>query len=84
MITTETLAAAYLVIINGNNTYTYISKSLADYVYDINKQESSKGFSTTQIAEITNGTTASFVPEPTSGLMMILGVASLALRRKRD
>lgn len=81
-ITETSMQNAYLVVIDGN-TYTYISVNMANYVYDMNKQEASKGFFETNISNIQSGTQASFVPEPTSGLLMILGVAGLALRRKR-
>lgn len=81
-ITTTSMQNAYLVVIDGN-TYTYISVNMADYVYDLNKQETAKGYSQINISNIQSGTQASFVPEPTSGLLMILGVAGLALRRKR-
>ena len=46
------------------------------------------GVTTTYYADFTNATasaytTSQMVPEPTSGLLMLLGMAGLALRRRR-
>ena len=64
-----------------DGVYTYsgvatASKALADI----------KSYSVAATMNFTNGTwnyTANAVPEPTSGLMLLLGVAGLALRRRR-
>jgi len=77
------LKDAYLVIIQDNK-YTYLQVDMSNYVYDPNNQESSKGFFTKAYSDIAAGTSYQFVPEPTSGLLMLLGAAGLALRRKRS
>lgn len=88
-ITTTSMAEAYFVIVTSSDAteYTYVSQDMSARVYDPANQESSKGTFGTTSATILAGTTAQFssspVPEPTSGLLMLLGMAGLALRRRR-
>lgn len=85
-------ASLYLVLLKSADAkdYTYISMGdISSYVYE--PPASSPGtFGTTSAAllagntgSFSSGSTPSDVPEPTSGLLMILGMAGLALRRKR-
>jgi len=88
-VTSTSMANAYYVIVASGDasSYTYYQADLSSKVYDPENQESSPGaFNTVSAATIlSSGTSANFqsVPEPTSGLLMLLGVAGLALRRRR-
>lgn len=86
-ITTESMANAYFVIVKSADAteYTYLKQDMSTRVYDPTNQEASKGTFVATSAAILAGTTASFqtVPEPTSGLLMLLGLTGLALKRKR-
>ena len=88
-ITKASMENAYLVIVSSSSasSYNYVKADLSAYTYDVNAQETAPttpfgGFTAAQLAA---GTSANFaaVPEPTSGLLMLLGVAGLALRRRR-
>ena len=85
-VTATSMKNAYLVVVTSDTSYTYYKADLSAYTYDVNNQESAPAtpYSTTA-ATILGGTSANFaaVPEPTSGLLMLLGVAGLALRRRR-
>ena len=86
-ITSASMANAYLAIIKSADAseFTYVKQDMSARVYDPANQEASSGTFSTSTATILAGTTSSFqtVPEPTSGLLMLLGMAGLALRRKR-
>lgn len=82
----------YYAIVSGADatSFNYVAASgLAGKVYDPNAQETSPGaFNTITAAQIAAGTKADFggggdVPEPTSGLLLLVGGAMLALRRKQ-
>ena len=70
-------------------SFNYVEATgLAGKVYDPVAQESSPGnFSSISAAQIAAGTKVDFgggdVPEPTSGLLLLVGGAMLALRRRR-
>ena len=86
-ITKESMKNAYLVILSAEGkSYTYITADLSAQTYDPNNQETapSAPFGST-VAAISAGTTVAFgnVPEPTSAMLIVLGVAALALRRKQ-
>ena len=85
-------ASLYLVLLKSADAkdYTYVSMGdISSYAYE--PPASSPGtFGMTsaallagQTGSFSSGSTPSDVPEPTSGLLMILGMAGLALRRKR-
>ena len=96
-VTPDTVAAAdsitktgslYAVLVSGDSatTYKYGTLDAASLVYDPNNQETSPGtFAMTTASFTSSGTIGgtSPIPEPTSGLLMILGMAGLALRRRR-
>lgn len=86
-ITSASMKDAYFVIVKSGDAteYTYLKQDMSARVYDPANQEPSKGVFATTSAVILAGTTASFqtVPEPTSGLLMLLGLTGLALKRKR-
>ena len=82
----------YYAIVSGADatSFNYVAASgLAAKVYDPDNQESSPGkFNSISAANILAGTKADFggggdVPEPTSGLLLLVGGAMLALRRKQ-
>lgn len=88
-ITADSMKEAYWVIVASGDSvasYNYVKADLSAYVYDADNQESSPGmFNSVSAANMLAGTSANFqsVPEPTSGLLMLLGMAGLALRRRR-
>lgn len=79
----------YAIVENAESkNFSYVEASgLANSVYDTANQESSPGyFSSISAANIlggAQGTIGQAVPEPTSGLLLLLGMAGLALRRKQ-
>ena len=88
-VTSTSMANAYYVIVESGTptSYTYYAVNMSSMVYDPDKQESSPGtFNSVSAADIiSGGTSKAFVavPEPTSGLLMLLGMCGLALRRRR-
>lgn len=88
-VTADSMKNAYYVIVESDTatSYTSYKVDMSSMVYDPDAQQSSPGaFNTVNAATIlSSGTSANFaaVPEPTSGLLMLLGVAGLALRRRR-
>lgn len=75
----------YLVVVSGSSAteYKYGSVSTAGYTYNPDAQETSPGALNVLASAISNTGTIGSVPEPTSGLLLLLGVAGLALKRKR-
>ena len=88
-ITAASMKEVYWVIVDGSGaptTYNYVKTDMSAFVYDPDNQESSPGsFSSVTAADMLAGPRGSFgaVPEPTSGLLVLLGMAGLALKRKR-
>ena len=89
-VTAASMANAYYVIVASASatTYTSYGVNMSSLVYDPDNQETSSGsFDSVDAATIiSSGTTKSYsspVPEPTSGLLLLLGMAGLALKRKR-
>ena len=81
---------AYFVIFNDDESYVYIGAT-SSVVADASggQGDFSINLATTKVLRDNDGTTAYgsagwyAVPEPTSGLLMLLGMAGLALRRRR-
>ena len=79
--------SAYFVVVNGDNFYISTEQSaLGDAAATATIQFKEKA--TSQAALNTSGAYAgagwyTAVPEPTSGLLMLVGLAGLALRRRR-
>ena len=84
-ITADSMKNAYFVLVQSDSatSYTYISADLSANVFG--ETDSAKETFSTTTAALLAGTSANFasVPEPTSGLLMLLGMAGLALRRRR-
>lgn len=82
-------ATYYFAIVSSDSatSFNYVEATgLAAKVYDPDNQESSPGaFNTISAAAIAAGTSKAIggsVPEPTTGLLVLLGVAGLVLKRK--
>ena len=73
-----TTYTAYMVIEDGGKAFTSSTKSVAPNV----STTQTIGFGSLKTATQNTSNWAA-VPEPTSGLLMLLGMAGLALRRKR-
>jgi len=82
-----TTANYYLAIVDGNTiTYLDVSTAMRATVYD--PPSPAPEAYTAAFADIAGSTTTAEIvpeptPEPTSAMLMLLGVAGLALRRKR-
>ena len=87
--TITTSANFYLAVVDNNTIhYLDVTDSFRGKVYS--PPDSSSGTTTTAFADVANSTTTATIggdpgpaPEPTSGLLLIFGVAGLALRRRR-
>ena len=81
----KTSADVYFVIVSGDDAagYTYVKADLSALVYE--GSDSSPGKYQTTAGTLLAGTAGTFgaVPEPTSAMLVLLGVAGLALKRKR-
>ncbi len=74
----------YVIIVSGDDakSYTYNKADWKGFAYE--GVETPPGKYNANAADlISGGTTVEFVPEPTSGLLMLVGLAGLALRRRR-
>jgi len=76
-----TTYTAYMVIVDGDKAFTSTTKSVAPNVSTT--QTIGFGSLKTATQSASNWASTSPVPEPTSGLLMLLGMAGLALRRRR-
>ena len=84
-----TTANYYLAVVDADSkgfTYVDVTSMAQAKVFDPQAQESAKGSFSTSFSSITGGTHMNIgqaVPEPTSGLLFLVGMAGLALRRKQ-
>lgn len=81
---TKTSGDVYVIIVASDDakSYTYNKLDWKGNAYE--GSDSSPGtYIYTANDLISGGTTVEFVPEPTSGLLMLVGLAGLALRRRR-
>ena len=74
----------YVIIVSGDDakSYTYTKVDWSGLAYEGVETPSGK-YNANAADLISGGTTVEFVPEPTSGLLMLVGLAGLALRRRR-
>ena len=70
----------YFVVFNGSDPTTATKYAI---VSDLNKEYSSMKGNYKGSANFSGATWTEAVPEPTTGLLVLLGVAGLALRRRR-
>lgn len=81
----KTSANVYFVIVSGDGAagYNYVKADLSALVYEGVETPPGKYMKTAD--DLLAGTAGSFgaVPEPTSAMLVLLGVAGLALKRKR-
>ena len=88
---TKTSADIYYVVVSADGSTFDVTSvaNMAASVYDPNNQESTPGANTSLSSASITSSGNSFgggggdVPEPTSGLLLVLGGAMLALRRKQ-
>lgn len=75
----------YYVLVSGSDasTYTYGSSNISALKYDPGNMETSPGALGLTSSNFSSSGTIGSIPEPTSGLLLLLGVAGLALKRKR-
>lgn len=75
----------YYVLVSGDSAtaYTYGSSDISTLTYDPGNQETSPGSLTLTTSSFVSTGTIGDVPEPTSGLLLLVGGAMLALRRKQ-
>ena len=80
---TKTSGDVYFIIVSGDDatSYNYVKVDLKGLAYE--GSDSSPGSYNTTTDALHAGTSVAFVPEPTSGLLMLVGLAGLALRRRR-
>ena len=81
---TKTSGDVYVIIVASDDakSYTYNKFDWKGNAYE--GTDSSPGkYNYTANDLLSGGTTVEFVPEPTSGLLMLVGLAGLALRRRR-
>ena len=74
----------YVIIVSGDDakSYTYNKVDWSGLTYEGTETPPGQYVATANDL-ISGGTTVAFVPEPTSGLLMLVGLAGLALRRRR-
>ena len=77
--------SAYFVVFNSDGSAVYTSAEKSATVLETGASAFSFGTQATGSATLGTGTAGSWtaVPEPTSGLLLLLGMAGLALKRKR-
>ena len=78
-------SSAYFVIVSADQKKYGVSsvQDVSALIYDPAKQEGSKGIFDAGTLGLNPTKEFKDVPEPTSGLLLLLGVAGLALRRRR-
>ena len=77
------LATGYIIVISSDEKNYWASNPVNVTITDAIKGGSQATFSFGEVYDATWTGTVASVPEPTSGLLMLLGVGGLALRRRR-
>ena len=83
----DTAYAAMILTYTDATAGDFYIANLASYKFEADMDGNLKAFGTNQFGDGANaaltGFTAAAVPEPTSGLLLLLGMVGLALKRKR-
>lgn len=81
---TKTSGNLYVIIVSDNDakSYTYTKVDWSNLTYE-GVETSPGSYLETASNLISGGTTVAFVPEPTGAMLMLVGLAGLALRRRR-
>ena len=81
---TKTSGDVYVIIVSGDDakSYTYTKVDWSGLTYEGTETPPGK-YNANATDLINGGTTVEFVPEPTSAMLMLVGLAGLALRRRR-
>ena len=73
----------YAIVVNDDKYYVSSAATTSTAVADTGTPAAKTFASKSEMATAGNWHTLAAVPEPTSGLLMLLGIAGLALKRKR-
>ena len=82
-VTEGTTYSWYAVVVNDGQYYVSSAATSSTAVGDTATPASSTFASKSEMSTASNWHTLAAVPEPTSGLLLLLGMAGLALKRKR-
>ena len=79
----DNIVKAFVVVFNGDSTYALVSEVLENPINSMGASDGITAEFSTATKQYSNWTQVGAIPEPTSGLLLLLGVAGLALKRRR-